>query len=167
MDDAELHANLTHPGYEYATTSGPRKAWYGEGDPPEGDGWERNTDRGDFGWERFDFHEESYWRRRLTGQPVCGARTVFWPDDEACDAECILPRGHRGTDHEDAILGWWSEDDLPTTVREPCGCWTDDLRTRWCPRLPDGSEPVLHTPATGTQPRACQSSKAGIWATRT
>jgi hypothetical protein len=42
----------------------------------------------------------------------CGARTVFWPDDEACDAECWLPAGHEG-EHEDEILGeapdlhWW------------------------------------------------------------
>lgn len=46
---------------------------------------------------------------------LCGATTVFWPDDEACDAECILPRGHEPADgHRDEILGPWSEDELTT-----------------------------------------------------
>lgn len=45
---------------------------------------------------------------------ACGAHAVFWPDVEACDAECILPLGHEGP-HRDAILGEWDEDDLPTT----------------------------------------------------
>jgi predicted RNA-binding Zn-ribbon protein involved in translation (DUF1610 family) len=45
----------------------------------------------------------------------CGARTVFWPDDEACDAECIRHRGHKGTIHEDEILGEWDEEDMYTT----------------------------------------------------
>lgn len=46
---------------------------------------------------------------------TCGARTVFWPDDEACDAECFLPPGHDPDDvHEDEILGRWSEDELTT-----------------------------------------------------
>jgi hypothetical protein len=46
---------------------------------------------------------------------LCGATTVFWPDVEACDAECILPRGHEPADvHEDEILGTWSEDELST-----------------------------------------------------
>lgn len=30
---------------------------------PEGDGWEENGEGHDF-WERFDYHEEHYWRRR-------------------------------------------------------------------------------------------------------
>ena len=37
--------------------------WDGENDPPEGDGWIRNTHTGRDGWERFDHHEESYWMR--------------------------------------------------------------------------------------------------------
>lgn len=61
--DAALHERFTHPDFEYATTSGPRKAWYDSETPPEGDGWERNVDRCG-GWERLDYHEESYWRRR-------------------------------------------------------------------------------------------------------
>lgn len=48
---------------------------------------------------------------------ACGATATFWPDDEACDVECILPVGHQPADvHEDDILGTWSEDDLPTTI---------------------------------------------------
>jgi hypothetical protein len=61
----ELHARCAHPAYEYATTRGPRKSWDGMNEPPEGDGWERNIDAGrpGEGWERFGYHEESYWRR--------------------------------------------------------------------------------------------------------
>lgn len=43
----------------------------------------------------------------------CGAQAVFWPDVEACEAECMLPKGHDGR-HEDKILGTWEEDDLHT-----------------------------------------------------
>src|SRR4051812_1840668 len=51
-------------------------------------------------------------------QEKCGARTVFWPDVEACDAECIRHRGHKGILHEDEILGEWNEGDMPTFHRE-------------------------------------------------
>lgn len=51
----------------------------------------------------------------LSEEP-CGARAVFWPDDEACDAECVLAAGHQPEGvHEDEILGEWNEDDLFTT----------------------------------------------------
>jgi len=50
--------------YEYATTTGPRKSWYSESEPPEGEGWERDTEKGRNGWERFEYHEEAYWRRK-------------------------------------------------------------------------------------------------------
>lgn len=65
QSDAELHARFAHPGWEYATTEGPRKQWDDAGVPPEGDGWERNVAKGIDGWERFDFTEESYWRRPI------------------------------------------------------------------------------------------------------
>lgn len=61
--DSELHFRSSHPAYEYRTTEGQRKAWDDADEPPEGEGWERNTDSGRDGWDRFDFHEESYWRR--------------------------------------------------------------------------------------------------------
>jgi hypothetical protein len=63
--DKELHARRAHPAYEYATTEGQRKAFDAIDVPPDGDGWERNVDAGrpGEGWERFDYHEESYWRR--------------------------------------------------------------------------------------------------------
>jgi len=61
--DTELHFRSSHPAYEYRTTEGQRKAWDDADEPPEGEGWERNTAAGRDGWERFDFHEESYWRR--------------------------------------------------------------------------------------------------------
>ncbi|MGV9588264.1 DUF6221 family protein [Streptomyces tendae] len=93
--DQELHTRCAHPGWEYRTTTGPRKQWDGVDDPPcddNGDpepGWERNVDAGlpGEGWERFDYTEESYWRRprpdgpreprsprvlRLLAQPFAG-----------------------------------------------------------------------------------------------
>ncbi|HEY9367553.1 hypothetical protein [Streptomyces sp.] len=45
---------------------------------------------------------------------ACAARAIFWPDVEACEAECIRPRGHGGA-HEDDVLGEWTDDELPTT----------------------------------------------------
>ncbi|MET9728460.1 hypothetical protein [Streptomyces zaomyceticus] len=67
--NSELHAQRAHPDWEYATTEGPRKHWDdidvrpagedGEPDPT----WQRNTDAGIDGWERFAYTEESYWRR--------------------------------------------------------------------------------------------------------
>ena len=69
--DEELHARFAHPDWEYATTSGPRKQWDDCNVPPLDENfepdttWERNTDAGRDGWERFDYTEESYWRRRL------------------------------------------------------------------------------------------------------
>jgi hypothetical protein len=64
--DEELHARCSHPSYEYKTTEGQRKAWDDADVPPEGEGWERNVDKGyGEGWARLDYTEESYWRRRL------------------------------------------------------------------------------------------------------
>jgi hypothetical protein len=79
--DAELHALESHSAYEYRTTSGPRKQWDDVDMPPcddNGDpepGWERNTDAGRDGWERFDYTEESYWRRLRPDGP----RSVHLP----------------------------------------------------------------------------------------
>lgn len=51
---------------------------------------------------------------------TCGARTTFWPDVEACDAECIRPRDHEPANiHEDEILGEWNEDELTTYCPDP------------------------------------------------
>ena len=61
--DKELHAKHSHPAYEYETTEGQRKRWDDQDVPPEGEGWERNVDAGRDGWDRFDYTEESYWRR--------------------------------------------------------------------------------------------------------
>ena len=50
---------------------------------------------------------------------LCLAATVFWPDDEACDAECELPKGHDPANvHRDPILGEWDEDEMNTWTRE-------------------------------------------------
>lgn len=52
--------------WEYETTSGPRKAWSNSETPPKGDGWIRDKSRGCNGFERFDYHEESYWKRPIS-----------------------------------------------------------------------------------------------------
>ncbi|MER6534705.1 DUF6221 family protein [Streptomyces sp900105755] len=75
--EAQLHASFAHPGYEYRTTDGPRKQWDDIDRPPcdwDGEpepGWERNIDAGraGMGWDRFDYTEESYWRRLRPGGP--------------------------------------------------------------------------------------------------
>lgn len=59
----ELHARFACPGWEYRMTTGQRKAWADAGKPPDGDGWEPNTAVCPEAWERFDYHEEAYWRR--------------------------------------------------------------------------------------------------------
>ncbi len=58
---------VENPQYEYATTTGPRKGWDNMDEPPEGEGWELDPDLGRPGesWDRFDYHEERYWRRPL------------------------------------------------------------------------------------------------------
>lgn len=51
-----------------------------------------------------------------TSGETCQARTVFWPDVEACDAECSLPRGHEPAEiHKDETLGEWNEEDMYTS----------------------------------------------------
>jgi hypothetical protein len=58
--------------YEYTKTTGPRKSWDNPDEPPyifpndeNQNPWELDPDRGRPGesWERFDYHEERYWRR--------------------------------------------------------------------------------------------------------
>ncbi|MFI1485749.1 hypothetical protein [Streptomyces sp. NPDC020747] len=67
--DTALHARRAHPAWEYATTEGPRKQWDDADVPPVDEAgdpdptWERNVDAGRDGWERWDYTEESYWRR--------------------------------------------------------------------------------------------------------
>lgn len=62
--ESELHRDFAHPDYEYRITEGQRKNWDDADTPPKGVGWELNIDAGRNGWERFDFTEESYWRRK-------------------------------------------------------------------------------------------------------
>ncbi|MFD9276904.1 hypothetical protein ACFWD7_06375 [Streptomyces mirabilis] len=71
-----LHAERRHPAYEYATTEGQRKQWDDADVPPRDDngepepGWEPNTHSGcTDAWERFDYTEESYWRRLRADRP--------------------------------------------------------------------------------------------------
>jgi hypothetical protein len=53
-------------GWEYETKEYPRKGWAQEFFSPEGEGWERDYSKGRPGeaWDRFDNHEEMYWKRR-------------------------------------------------------------------------------------------------------
>lgn len=66
MSEAELHATASHPNFDYMTTHGPRKGFDRE-DAPPAPGWVRNVHRGRNGWERFDYHEESYWMQLRPG----------------------------------------------------------------------------------------------------
>ena len=95
----QLHARRAHPGYEYATTQGPRKQWEFGDVPPTDDegepqpGWERNTAAGRDGWERFDYTEESYWRQpKARSGPVAAESEdltgAFTPDPPI---GCLLP----------------------------------------------------------------------------
>jgi hypothetical protein len=72
-----LHSRESHPDFEYETTQAPRKS--GMCDPPEGEGWEENDDYHN-GFERFDYHEECYWRR--VRPPL---RLPEMSEEERCD----------------------------------------------------------------------------------
>lgn len=63
--EAALHKKEEHPGYEYACTNGPRKAW--DITPPAGGGWGRNVHAWGYegGFCRRDHHEEQYWMREV------------------------------------------------------------------------------------------------------
>jgi hypothetical protein len=55
-------------------------------------------------------------------EKACGAMTTFWPDVEACEAECCLPRGHSPANvHKDRILGEWDAEEMPTTLPDGDG----------------------------------------------
>ena len=60
--NARLHACCQHPDFEYATTELPRLSGVAPL-PPKGHGWVVNAEKGRDGWERFDYTEETYWRR--------------------------------------------------------------------------------------------------------
>lgn len=75
LTEHELHREQRHPDYEYLTTENARKQ--SGGDPPDNEGWEPNEivliTNGLHGpddppryrnWERFEFTETNYWRRR-------------------------------------------------------------------------------------------------------
>ena len=84
LSDDELHDRRAHPAYEYATTQGQRKAWDYSNEPPwdpdtnePGIGWERNaTASNPEAWERFNYTEESYWRRLRPDGPETWTRYV-------------------------------------------------------------------------------------------
>lgn len=82
--------------YEYCTTTGPRKCWDGLPDLTK-EGWEPDPDRGQPGdsWDRFDYHEEKYWRR-LKAPAAEGGRQ---PEPVDCEHQAWLAkleeeRGH-------------------------------------------------------------------------
>ncbi|MCX4697026.1 hypothetical protein [Streptomyces sp. NBC_01373] len=93
VDTARLHAERRHPGFEYATTRGQRKQWDDADRPPAGENcdpdhtWQPNLDAGrpGMGWDRFEYHEEAYWRRpKSTGGPretSGGPRSASEPPD--------------------------------------------------------------------------------------
>lgn len=63
--DDEWERHVVQTGYKSGTTHA--EVW------PDGEGWEIDVDRGlvgtpDAGWDRFNHHEELYFRRRATGE---------------------------------------------------------------------------------------------------
>lgn len=71
--------------WEYETTYGGRKQDWPDEVPPPGDGWERDIDRGRMGWERFDYHEEAYWKRRKVRPAPAPKPEPPREDDGLCD----------------------------------------------------------------------------------
>jgi len=108
-----LHSKCMHPDFIYATTDGPRKAF--EPVPPDdGCEWEPNVDVGRDGWERFDYHEEAYWRRPKAsvgdgrrGDPQWCA-TVVTNDDGATGLDWWKPEGADGPDPANPL--WRNEE---------------------------------------------------------
>lgn len=78
---AELHRMRAHPDYEYETVKGPRKQWNPMDYPPAGDGWQLNSAAGRLGWDRFDYHEEAYWRRLKPAPEAPGDSDRQAPED--------------------------------------------------------------------------------------
>ena len=82
---SELHRRLAHPDYEYTTTEGQRKSVWNDVPPTEPDEipWERNVDYHQ-GFERFEWHEESYWRRlKPVPEPEPDFDDEGFPDDHS------------------------------------------------------------------------------------
>lgn len=89
LSDDELHQERVHPAYEYETVTVGRKSY--EDDRPPGEGWERNITSVDpQGWERFDYTEDSYWRRLRPD----GSRSSWKPSDWVVEGLRMV-RAHR------------------------------------------------------------------------
>lgn len=58
-----LHYVSTNDQYEYAVTTVGKKS--GDSYTPDGEGWEPDFDKGrpNEAWDRFEYHEEYYWKR--------------------------------------------------------------------------------------------------------
>lgn len=83
LTEDQLHFRHGHSCFQYATTTGPRKAWEHSMEPPRNDageieeGWELNrTERDPDAFERFAYSEERYWRRRVKPGPHVWERWV-------------------------------------------------------------------------------------------
>ena len=95
-----LHERRCHPDFEYATTKVARKS--GEIFKPEGDSWEPNTYGPDphSAWERFDFHEEYYWRRLKVRIDPTKCQSVY------ADKHCQENPGHEMPHHDGIGFRW-------------------------------------------------------------
>lgn len=109
--EAELHARRAHPDWEYATTEGPRKQWDDADRPPcdeQGEpepGWERNTDAGRDGWDRFDYTEESYWRRPKPTPARRGPIDYAREHAAAAEARDVTSRAALRAQYAEALAG--------------------------------------------------------------
>lgn len=124
------HACCNVPGWEYETKEGPRKQEGPQDYPPDGDGWEPNVDIGRRGWERFDYTEESYWRRPVAKTPPSFGYSLG-PVTEAPDhnSPVSVPAVQAGPYGNGVVV-------KPTKSAEP-GAWRD-IETD-----PPGTEEIL------------------------
>jgi hypothetical protein len=113
--------------YHYRITTGQRKCWDGEPDLSK-EGWEEWAD-----WERFDFTEERYWRKPLTGEELAVAQrakadrerttAVLKAERKVIEAAKYLVHGWSFTDdmgHEITVPAWsdYSKVLLEERIRE-------------------------------------------------
>lgn len=63
ISDRTLHRIEWHMLWEYTQTWAPVGDWPGKDTAPEGEGWVRNVEAGDGGYEVLKRVQVSYWRR--------------------------------------------------------------------------------------------------------
>lgn len=67
----EIKGRYIAGDFEYAMTTGPRKAFDPNVPPDDDPTWEEDFSRGEpgYAWKQFEYHEEAYWKRRVQNYP--------------------------------------------------------------------------------------------------